>query len=89
MAGYKQNRFITFQLILTVALMAYVIRRARREFNRIMEEMETASNSRNDEEKGSKDAPKEKGVYQNGTHTRHLSKVDLINENVTKDKTPS
>ena len=80
---------ITFQLILTVALMAYVIRRARREFNKIMEEMETASSGKSDEEKGSKDALKENGVYQNGTVTRHLSKVDLINENVIKDKTPS
>ena len=69
--------------------MAYVIRRARREFNRIMEEMDTASSGKNDEEKCSNDVSKEKCVYQNGIHTRHLSKVDLINENVIKDKTPS
>ena len=69
--------------------MAYVIRRARREFNKIMEEMEMASSGKNDEEKGSKEALKEKGVYQNGTVTRHLSKVDLINENIVKDKPPS
>ena len=77
-----------FQLLLTVGLMAYVVRRARREFNKTMEELDIDATIKSaTEEKVSTDAYVESGAYQNGTITRHLSKVDLINENIVhKDK---
>ena len=64
--------------------MSYVVRRARREFNKTVEELDMSPTT---EEKGSADALPESGAYQNGTITRHLSKVDLIDENIVhKDK---
>ena len=80
-----------FQLVLTVALMSYVIRRARREFNKTVEELEVIPSDKAEDEKGSTDALLENGgAYQNGTVTRYLSKADLVNENIIdKDKSES
>ncbi len=60
--------------------MAYVIRRARREFNKTVEEMEATSNDAFDAETVTDETTKGNGAYQNGTVTRHIPKVDFVEE---------